>query len=116
MGSAGTGSAGTGLDGAAADRHREALEWAATARAERAGLCAALADGTVDVAGVLARRHEVAVGRVRLLTVLEAPSGARKVPTRHLLAELGLDPTTPLARLDEEAAAVVARWFPVLAP
>ncbi len=110
------GRAGTGPEQAAADRHREALDWAATARAERAELCAALAEGSVDVAGVLTRRHEAAVGRVRLLTVLEAPAGARKVPTRHLLAELGLDPTMPLARLDDAAAAVVADRFPVLAP
>lgn len=98
------------------DRHREALAWAARARSERAELCAALADGSIDVAGVLARRHEPGVGRVRLLTVLEAPAGARKVPTRHLLAELGLEPTTPLARLDEATASLVAGRFPVTAP
>ncbi|MFZ4517703.1 MAG: hypothetical protein ACOYOP_04920 [Microthrixaceae bacterium] len=105
-----------GVAGPATDPRDEALHWAATARADRAELCAALADGSADVADVLARRHEPSVARVRLLTVLEAPAGARKVPTRQLLAELALDPVTPLGALDDATAAVVADRFPVLAP
>ena len=93
---------------------------AAGSQGTEAGAGGDTLDGALDLlgqgAGVLARRHEPSVGRVRLLTVLEAPPGARKVPTRQQLAALGLDPVTPLGALDDATAAMVAERFPVLAP
>lgn len=80
----------------------------------REQLLAALADGTVDLPEVLAARHEDHDwGEVKLLTVLEAFPGARKVATRRAMAEHGLGERLRVRDLDDDQVAVVLRTFPV---
>lgn len=90
------------------------LERAAAWRERRDRMCAQLDDGRLTLQDVLAARHDdPPVGEVKLLTVLEALPGARKVATRRMLADLGLGERLRLREIDDELAARVLETFPL---
>lgn len=92
---------------------RRALAWAAHLRQVRSSLREELGAGTTDLAAVMGRRGDPAVGAVHLLWVLESLPGARKVPTRRALATMGIGERTPLAALsDAEVGALLERFGP----
>ena len=89
-----------------------ALDWAEAARSTRRQLHDELADGRVGVGAVLERaEHDELTAAVKLLFVLEALPGARKVDTRRRLAELGIDGGRRLGALDAGERAIVAAEF-----
>ncbi len=70
-----------------------------------------MSQGTAGLAGVLAGRHDPAVGAIHLLSVLEAVPGALKVLTRRRLGELGWDPDSPIGELsDAQVEAVISEF------
>ncbi len=83
---------------------------------QRERLLAGLADGSMRLAEVLSARHDDDRGEVKLLAVLEALPGARKVATRRIMAELGLDERVRVNELDEEQSATVLATFPLQEP
>lgn len=96
--------------------HEDALGWAASARSARDGLLEDLRAGRTDLRAALALAlDDPFVGYVRLLPVLEALPGARKVDTRRRLAELGIDGRTSLDALGPSVAATLLAAFPLSA-
>lgn len=92
-----------------------ALARAEEFRTQRDCLLAGLADGSVGLAEVLSARHDVDNwGEVKLLAVLEALPGARKVATRRAMTALGLRERTRVRELDDEQAAIVLLSFPAV--
>lgn len=93
-----------------------ALARAEEFRSQRERLLAGLADGSMQLAEVLSARCDDDRGEVKLLAVLEALPGARKVATRRAMAELGLDERVRVSQLDEEHTATVLATFPLQGP
>lgn len=95
-----------------------ALEWAAECRARRAELERSLSEGGTTLGDALgpevAADHQL--GLVKLLVVLEALPGARKVLTRQRLAELEIDGARPVRDLTADERATVLANFPLDAP
>ncbi len=97
--------------------HGAALAWAASFRAYRAALCAALADGTQDLPALLgAVTDDAFLSETKLLTVLEALPGARKTDTRRTLEGLGVAPGTRLGALTDEQRSLLLATFPLDRP
>jgi hypothetical protein len=94
---------------------RAALAWAATCRDRWSALEAALGAGEVDLAGALGpgTTEDHQLGLVKVLVVLEALPGARKVDTRRALAGLGVDETTPVRDLSPEQRDRLLATFPL---
>jgi hypothetical protein len=92
--------------------HRAALAWAEDARATRAAVVADLSASRRTLDEVLDARGDELVGRIKLLTILEALPGATKVGTRRRLSELGLEQAIPIASLDEAQLDLVRGSFP----
>jgi len=90
-----------------------ALARVAEQRARREQLVAALADGSLGLDEVISARQEDRWGDVKLLTVLEAVPGARKVGTRRAMAEHGLGERIRLRDVDDEQAEILLEVFPV---
>ena len=94
--------------------HAAALEWAAAARDRRAEVLDALSDGRTSLSEALELGTvDPLVGLVKVLVVLEALPGARKVDTRRTLTALGLDGRTPLDALDGPRRDLLVRTFPL---
>lgn len=95
-----------------------ALAWAAECRGRRAELERSLAEGGTSLADALgadvSADHQL--GLVKLLVVLEALPGARKVKTRQRLVELGIDGARSVRDLTTEERATVLSHFPLEAP
>lgn len=97
--------------GADEDPRASALAWAAHLRDVRSRVRGALETGATDLAEVLSRRDDPAVGRIHLLSVLESLPGARKVTTRRALASMDVVGRTPLGALtDAEVDGVLERF------
>ena len=91
---------------------RDALEWAAAARARREQVRDELRSGAVDLATVMAARsQDPALGAVRLLWVLESVPGARKISTRRALVAMGVDAAMPLRSIDDTLAETLVARF-----
>lgn len=92
-----------------------ALEWAAECRRRRSDLLRTIGDGELGLPDALgaevAGDHQL--GLVKLLSVLEALPGARKVDTRQRLAELRVDGTRSIRDLTDEERATVLSHFPL---
>lgn len=94
------------------DERRSALDWAERSRRRRAALRDELRAGRVDLERALERaRHDDLVGTVKLLFVLESLPGARKTDTRRTLDRLGIDPTSPVGRLDDRVLRTLLDTF-----
>ena len=84
------------------DRREAALDWAERSRSRRAELRDELRSAHLDLVGAFRLAlDDDHVGAVKLLFVLESLPGARKTDTRRTLARLGIDPATPVGRLDD---------------
>jgi hypothetical protein len=93
---------------------RVAFEWAEQARETRRLMREDLQAARTDLDAVLASATtDPMVGQVRLLWALESLPGARKTDTRRRLAELDLDPATPLEALDADQRATLLAEFPM---
>jgi hypothetical protein len=85
-----------------------ALEWAGSVRSKRSEVVAALGAGDLSLAELFEQIDaDSEIGHIRLLTVLEAFPGARKIDTRRRLAEHALDGTTQLSDIDRAAVLAV---------
>lgn len=93
----------TDAPAAGTDHERgSALDWAERSRRQRAALRDELRAGRVDLERTFElARHDHLVGAVKLLFVLESLPGARKTDTRRTLDHLGIDPASPVGRLDD---------------
>lgn len=93
-----------------------ALDWVADVLAVRAALLDAVGEGRVDLAGLFddAARDPLE-GEVKLLSVLEALPGARKIDTRRALAALGVDGRTHIGALSSDQIRVIVESFPLAA-
>lgn len=94
---------------------RAALDWAASVRQARTDLREDLGSGRVQLPDVLEQPGDLVAG-VTVQYTLESLPGARKVDTRRRLAELGLDPATPLGDLAPEVRSVLVATFPLERP
>ncbi len=97
-----------------ADRD-QVLAWAAAVRAGRALLCTRLSSGELDLATCLREAPDAPWSDTTVLAVLEALPGARKVDTRRVLTQLGVDATGAVGRLGAADRTRLERCFP-LAP
>ena len=81
-----------------------ALEWAATSRSVRADVVARLRSGELDLGGVIDQAGaDDLIGRIKVLTIVEALPGWGKVVSRRTLEAIGVAETTPLADADHRA-------------
>jgi hypothetical protein len=95
-----------------ADARADALAWAESARDARRQLRHDLSTASTTLAEVLGRAPlDPAVGRVKLLFVLESLPGARKTDTRRTLARHGVVADAPVGSLSDAERARILGWF-----
>jgi hypothetical protein len=93
-------------------RRDEVLAWAAAARARREEVVAGVTAGRIDLAEVLAARHDPLVGPIKLVVVVQAIPGVGKVVARRALAHLRLEDRHLVDLNDAEAVALLAAVRP----
>jgi hypothetical protein len=94
------------------DRHDEVLAWAAAARARRQDVVADVGAGRIDLAAVLAARHDPLVAPIKLVVVVQAIPGVGKVLARRALARLQLEDRRLAELTDAEAVALLTALRP----
>jgi DNA uptake protein ComE-like DNA-binding protein len=83
-----------------AEQRAEALKKAAAARRTRAAVKSRLRNSQVSVAHVICQgRTDDVVGKMKVLTLLEALPGVGKVRAQQILDEIGVSPTRRLRGL-----------------
>jgi hypothetical protein len=81
-----------------------ALDWAARARRTRHDVVESVRSGSADLATTMAAAAtDDLVGRIHVVSVVEAVPGWGKVVARRALADLGIAETTPLRDVDADA-------------
>lgn len=92
------------------DSRSRGRDRALQARRERAAIKRGLRDGVVDVAEVLSRREEdPAVGRMRVVDLVEAMPGLGPVRAAHVMESCAIAPSRRLRGLGERQASALVR-------